>query len=87
MFNTAFRCIVIAVIISFVVGLIGTVVFSWTLSTSSYLATLSSVFSIILYILPINQLSPILIITISSIAFRIVIRIIKTIWQLLPIRG
>ena len=45
--GTVFRVIVILLIISIVIGLIGTVAFSWTLSTSTYLATLSTIFSII----------------------------------------
>lgn len=85
--GTAFRVIVIIVIISIVIGLIGTVAFSWTLSTSTYLATLSTIFSIIVYILPIGKLSPIITILIASMVFRIVISIIKAIWQLIPISG
>lgn len=85
--GTAFRVIVIIVIISIVVGLIGTVAFSWTLSTSTYLATLSTIFSIIVYILPIGKLSPIITILIASMVFRIVVSIIKAIWQLIPISG
>ena len=85
MVETAFRFIIIGIIIAFVIGLIGSIAFSWTLSTSSYLATLTTIFSIISYILPIGKLSPILVILISSMVFRIVIAIIKAIWQLIPI--
>lgn len=85
--GTVFRVIVILLIVSIVIGLIGTVAFSWTLSTSTYLATLSTIFSIIVYILPIGKLSPIITIFIASMVFRIVIAIIKAIWQLLPISG
>lgn len=81
------RFIVIAIIIAIVVGLIGTAVFSWTLDTSVYLANLSTIFSIIVYILPFGKLSPIIVIIISSMVFRVVIRIIKTIWELIPIAG
>ena len=87
MTETAFRIIVIGIIITFVIGLIGSVAFGWTLSTSPYLATLSTIFSIIVYILPVSQLSPIIVILISSMVFRIVISIIKAIWQLIPISG
>ncbi len=83
--GTVFRVIVILLIISIVIGLIGTVAFSWTLSTSTYLATLSTIFSIIVYILPVAKLAPIITIFITSMVFRIVIAIIKAIWQLLPI--
>lgn len=87
MAETAFRIIVIGIIISFVIGFIGTVAFNWTLSTSTYLATLSTIFSIIAYILPLGKLSPILIILSASMVFRITISIIKAIWQVLPISG
>lgn len=87
MAETAFRIIVIGIIITFVIGLIGTVAFGWTLNTSPYLATLTTIFSIIAYILPIGKLSPIIVILISSMMFRIVISIIKAIWQVLPISG
>lgn len=83
--GTVFRVIVILLIVSIVIGLIGTVAFSWTLSTSTYLSTLSTIFSIIVYILPVGKLSPIIAIFIASMVFRIVISIIKAIWQLIPI--
>lgn len=85
--GTAFRIILIVIIVSIVIGLIGTVAFSWTLSTSTYLATLSTIFSIIVYILPIGKLSPIITILIASMVFRITVSIIKAIWQLIPIAG
>ena len=85
--GTVFRFIVIGIIIAIVVGLIGSVAFGWTLSTSTYLATLSTIFSIIVYILPIGKLSPIITIFIASMVFRIVIAIIKAIWELIPISG
>ena len=83
--GTIFRFVLIGIVISAVIGLIGTVSFGWTLQTSSYLATLSTIFSIITYILPIKQLSPIIAIFIASMVFRIVIAIIRAIWQLIPI--
>lgn len=85
--GTVFRFIVIGIIVAIVIGFIGSVTFGWTLSTSEYLTILSTIFSIILYILPIGKLSPIITIFIASMVFRIVIAIIKAIWELLPIRG
>ncbi len=49
MVETGLRILIIGLIIAFVVGIIGTVSFGWTLSTSNYLATLSTIFSIIFY--------------------------------------
>lgn len=85
--GTVFRFIVIGIIVAIVIGFIGSVAFGWTLSTSPYLATLSTILSIIVYILPIGKLSPIITIFIASMVFRIVIAIIKAIWELIPISG
>lgn len=85
--GTVFRFIVIGIIIAIVIGFIGSVAFGWTLSTSPYLATLSTILSIIVYILPVGKLSPIITIFIASMIFRIVIAIIKAIWELIPISG
>lgn len=87
MVETIFRCLVIALIIAFVVGIIGSVSFSWTLDTSPYLSTLSSILAVVCYVLPIAQLSPIIVIFVASMVFRIVVSIIRTIWSIMPISG
>lgn len=85
--NSVVRFVIIGVIITIVIGMIGSVAFGWTLNTSPYLATLTTIFSIIVYILPIGKLSPIITIFIASMIFRGVVAIIKSIWQLIPISG
>lgn len=87
MFSTGVKILIIVLIITVVIGVIGTVSFGWTLNTSPYLATLSTIFAIIAYILPVKQLAPIATIFISSIVFRLAIAILKALWQLLPISG
>ncbi len=87
MVETAFRFIVIGIIVTVVIGIIGSVSFGWTLNTSPYLATLSTIFSIIIYILPIGKLSPIITILISMMVFRLTVSIIRAIWELIPIAG
>ena len=87
MVQTIFRIIVIGIIIAFVIGIIGTVSWGWNLDTSPYLSTLSSILAVVLYVIPIGKLSPILVIFISSMVFRFVITVIKTVWDLIPIRG
>ncbi len=87
MINTGLKILIIVFIVTVVIGVVGTVSFGWTLNTSPYLATLSTIFAIIFYILPIKQLAPIITIFISSIVFRLAIAIIKSLWQLLPIGG
>lgn len=86
MVETAFRLIIMGIIVAFIIAFIGTVSFSWTINTSPYLSTLSTFLAVIFYILPIGKLSPILIIFISSMVFRIVIAVIRAIWSLFPIR-
>ena len=85
MVQTIFRIIVIGIIIAFVIGIIGTVSWGWNLDTSPYLSTLSRILAVVCYVIPISKLSPILIIFISSMLFRIVVRIVKTVWDLIPI--
>ena len=87
MVQTAFRIIVIGIIIAVVISIFGTISFGWTLNTSPYLATLSSIIAVIFYILPIRKLMPIITIFIASMVFRIVVTVISTIWDLIPIRG
>ena len=87
MVETIFRVVIIGIIIAIVVGILGTVSFGWTLNTSQYLATLSSILAIIFYILPIKKLMPIIVIFIASMVFRIAVSLISTIWDLIPIRG
>lgn len=85
MVETAFRIAIFAIVVAFVIGIFGTVVFSWTLDTSVYLQGLTNFLHVIYYVLPIGKLSPILICFVSLMAFRIVISIIKTIWSLIPL--
>lgn len=46
---------------------------------------LSSILAVIYYVLPISQLSPIIMCIVAIFVFRAVISLIKTIWQLLPV--
>lgn len=87
MVESIFRVAVIAIIVAIVIGIIGTVSFGWTLQTSVYLQGLTNFLHVIYYILPIKKLSPIIYCFIGLMTFRIVISIVKTIWNLLPISG
>ena len=84
MVETTFKIIVWAFVIAIVVGLIGTVVFKWSLDTSPYLQGLTNFLHIIYYVLPIAKLSPIIFIFVGMMAFRIIISLIATIWSLIP---
>lgn len=87
MVESVFRVLVIGILVAIVIGIFGTVAFSWTLDTSSYLNGLANFLHIIYYVLPIGKLSPILFCFISLMVFRIVVSIIKTLWNLIPVRG
>lgn len=51
---------------------------------SSFFHTVVEYLSVIFYILPIGNLSPIIIFIVSMFAFRAVVSLIKTIWDILP---
>ena len=82
-----FRVGVIGIIISIVIGLIGTVSFSWTLDTSTYLQGLANFLHVIYYVIPIGKLSPIITCFVAMMLFRIIVTIIKVIWDMIPVRG
>ena len=84
MVETIFKVVIWAVVIAIVIGVLGTVVFSWTLDTSPYLRGLTDFLHVIYYILPIEKLSPIIFCFMALMMFRIVVAIIKTVWSLIP---
>lgn len=87
MVQSIFRVTIIVIISAIVVGLFGSVAFGWTLSTSGYLQVLTNFLHVIYYVLPIEKLTPLIILSISMMSFRIIVAIIKTLWDLLPIAG
>jgi len=86
-FDFGFKILKIVALISIVGAIIGMISFGWTISTSPYLATLSTFISIIVYILPIGRLAPIITIFIASMAFRFGVSVLRSLWDLIPIRG
>lgn len=87
MVATAFRLIIIGVIIAITIGIIGSISFGWTLNTSVYLQGLTSFLHVIYYILPIGKLSPIIFCFIGLMAFRIVVALVRVVWSMIPIGG
>lgn len=83
MVDTIIKVVIWTLVIGLVVGLLGTVVFKWSLDTSPYLQTLTSFLHVIYYILPIDKLSPIIFIFIGMMLFRIIVSIITTVWSLI----
>ena len=86
MVESVFRVLVIGILIAITIGIFGTIAFSWTLDTSPYLKGLANFLHVIYYVLPIGKLSPILFCFISLMVFRIVVSVIKTLWNLIPVR-
>lgn len=87
MVESAFRIIILGVIIAITIGIIGTVSFGWTLGTSTYLQGLSNFLHVIYFVLPIGKLSPIIFCFVGLMTFRIAIALIRTIWSLIPVGG
>lgn len=87
MVATAFRLIIIGVVIAITIGIIGSVSFGWSLNTSVYLQGLTSFLHVIYYVLPIGKLSPIIFCFIGIMVFRITVSLVKTVWSLIPVRG
>lgn len=87
MLDFGFKILKIVILVGIVGAVIGTVSFGWTISTSPYLATLSTFFSIIAYILPLGKLSPIILTFIASMIFRLATSVLRALWELIPISG
>lgn len=85
MVETVFRFVVMGIVISIVIGIFGTVAFSWTLDTSPYLSGLANFLHIVYYVIPIAKLSPILTCFVALMLFRIVVSIIRTLWDIMPV--
>ena len=52
---------------------------------TTFFDTVTDFFAFIFYILPINDLKPIIGIIVALMGFRIIVVVIKTIWDLLPV--
>ncbi len=69
-------------LIDFLLTPLGAIHFNFDISSITYVL---QYFKMALYIIPFAQLSPILVFFIAMMGFRIVVSMIKTIWDLLPI--
>lgn len=52
---------------------------------SSMFLPIVSILKIIFYVLPIQQLLPLIALTVALMGFRIVVSLLKTVWDILPI--
>jgi len=87
MIETIFRAIIITLIITIVLGVLGSIAINYNLSLSPYISILQNFLSVVFYIFPFNKLKPIFIAIIGFSVYKIAISILKTIWNILPIRG
>lgn len=86
MIETIFRVLVILMIIMIVVSIVATLGITFNLPFK-YTTLLVSFLHIVCYVLPFNKLMPIFIVVISIVIFKITVSFIKTVWQILPLRG
>lgn len=86
MIETIFRVLVILVIVTVALTFLSSlsVTFSFPFQ---YGDLLNSFLSIVYYILPFNKLMPIFVFVISITIFKISISLIKTIWDIFPMKG
>jgi hypothetical protein len=86
MIETIFRVIVILMLVAVVIAVIATLGITFNLPFQ-YSTLLLSFLHVVCYILPFGKLMPIFITVISVVVFKISVSLLKTIWQLLPIKG
>ena len=58
---------------------------NWAITTAFSINVISDFINIVAFVLPWSNIIPIIIFIIAMFAFRIIIALIKTIWDLLPI--
>ncbi len=87
MIETIFRVLIIGVIVTVVLAFIGSISVAFDLSLGGYIDFIFQYINLACYILPIGKLMPILLIIISINVFKIAVSIIKTIWDILPLKG
>lgn len=87
MIETIFRVLIIGVIVTVVLAFIGSISVAFNLSLGGHVNAIFQFVNFACYILPIGKLMPILLIIISLTVFKIAVSIIKTIWDILPLKG
>ncbi len=85
MLSIIFKILIIGVVVKLVLTAIGSLNIGISLNVLPIVQTLSSFFSVICYLLPMRYLAPLFVLVISIQVFKIIISIIRTIWDLLPI--
>ncbi len=86
MIEIIFRIIIIIMIVTVVVAVVSTLGITFNLPLN-YINLFISFLHIICYVLPFKKLMPIFLVVISIVVFKTSVSILKTIWQLLPIKG
>lgn len=86
MIETIFRVIIILMLVAVVIAVVATLGVTFNLPFQ-YSTLLISFLHIVCYVLPFKKLIPIFVTVISVVVFKISVSLLKTIWQLLPIKG
>ena len=86
MVETIFRVAIILVLITVTLGILGSASASFNIS-NNFSEILLKFFVFACYLLPIKNLLPIFLFVISVVVFKTTVTIVKTIWNLLPIKG
>lgn len=86
MIETIFRVIIILMLVMVVIAIVATLGITFNFPFQ-YVDLLISFLHIVCYVLPFSKLIPIFVVVISIIVFKTGVSLLKTIWQLLPIRG
>lgn len=87
MVSSILRVIIIIFIISVTLVVIANLSLGFGISFSQFSSLFTAFLQVCFYIFPFGKLFPILAIVISITIFRSVIALIKTVWNILPIRG
>lgn len=87
MIASIFRVIVIVIIITIIVAFLGTSGLAFSFGISKYTDFFLSFTKCVAYIIPIRKLLPILGVSVAVTCFNASISIVKTLWNILVIRG
>lgn len=86
MIETIFRVILIVIIIAIVLAVACTLGITFDFPFE-YTVLLLSFLHIVCYVIPFTKLLPIFVTVVSIVVFKVGIALLKTIWDLFPLRG
>lgn len=87
MVETIFRVIIILVIIVIVIAVLGSTSIAYNVSFSNFKALFISFMQVVCYLIPFKKLLPIFVCIVAFVVFKISVTLIKTVWDIFPLRG